>query len=244
MIEFSLDAEGYLIGSHPDSFLVHDITDDPVLKNPENQVVLGRLQLGTKALTVQGKIERQAASFVCYFINIKTVENEEVDKAKKIRIGGVVITRLDNRKYKIYNTSSPSTNAAFVAFFYPALLERVAQGKLERENAEKKLRLEHQKAEEAQIKQKDSAMEPARIEKLKKLVQVSKKLKIAQIAQILDMSEKSLYDRIVDWAANFGFILDEDVVEFEAGRKDDFIASLDAAFKDWGGKVESKAGKI
>ena len=87
-------------------------------------------------------------------------------------------------------------------------------------------------------------MEPARIEKLKKLVQVSKKLKVAQIAQILDLSEKGVYDRIVDWAAQFGFTLDVEVVEFGAGRKDDFIASLDAAFKDWGGKVESKAGKI
>ncbi len=65
-----------------------------------------------------------------------------------------------------------------------------------------------------------------------------------QIAQILDLSEKGVYDRIVDWAAQFGFTLDVDVVEFGAGRKDDFIASLDAAFKDWGKKVDIKTGKV
>jgi len=84
----------------------------------------------------------------------------------------------------------------------------------------------------------------AAVEKLKKLVQVSKKLKVSQMATILKLDEKDLYDHIVDWTAEFGFTLDEDVVEFGAGRKDDFIASLDQAFVDWNKKSEAQDNKV
>jgi len=52
-----------------------------------------------------------------------------------------------------------------------------------------------------------------------------------------------LYDRIVDWAAEYGFTIDEDVVRFGSGRKDDFVAALDSAFSDWWSKTETKQGK-
>ena len=86
--------------------------------------------------------------------------------------------------------------------------------------------------------------EQTRMDKLRKLVQVSKKLKISQMAKILEMSEDDLYPRIVDWAAEYGFTIDEDVVEFTSGRKEDFIKSLNDAFTNWGNKVETKEGKL
>ena len=86
--------------------------------------------------------------------------------------------------------------------------------------------------------------EATRMEKLKKLVKVSERLKISQMAQILAMDEATLYDRIVDWAADYGFTIDEDVVKFGAGRKEDFIAALDGAFQGWDKKVETKEGKL
>ncbi|HME54994.1 MAG TPA: hypothetical protein VKM55_22500 [Candidatus Lokiarchaeia archaeon] len=100
-------------------------------------------------------------------------------------------------------------------------------------------------ARQHQIEQKQrAAMETTRMEKLKKLVKVSEKLKISQMAQILAMNETDLYDRIVDWAADYGFTIDEDVVKFGGGRKDDFIAALDGAFQSWDKKVETKEGKL
>ena len=89
-----------------------------------------------------------------------------------------------------------------------------------------------------------AAKEKGRMEKLKKLVKVSERLKISQMAQILGMDETNLYDRIVDWAAEYGFTLDEDIVKFGAGRKDDFIAALDGAFQGWDKKTETKEGKL
>src|SRR5271157_1022635 len=87
------------------------------------------------------------------------------------------------------------------------------------------------------------AIEAARLEKLKKLVKVSEKLKVSQMAQILKMDEAALYDRIVDWASEFGFTLDVDVVKFSGGRKEDFIASLGDQFTAWGKKPETDEGK-
>ena len=90
----------------------------------------------------------------------------------------------------------------------------------------------------------DALTESARMEKLKKIVRVSERLKISQMAQILEMNESTLYNKIVDWADQFGFTIDEDVVKFEAGRKDEFIASLDGAFQGWDEKTRTKDGKI
>ncbi len=100
------------------------------------------------------------------------------------------------------------------------------------------------RAAEKERQQQQAAMEPARLEKLKKLVRVSKSLTVSQMAQILSLTEKELYERIVDWADQFGFSLDKDTVEFGAGRKDDFIASLDKEFESWGKKDITKEGKI
>ena len=120
------------------------------------------------------------------------------------------------------------------------------QRRQERARQQQELVTQQQQQQEMQLKaqQKSAAMEPVRIEKLKKLVRVSEKLKISQMAQILQLSEKELYDRIVDWAADYGFTIDEDVVKFSVGRKDDFIASLDNAFAGWAQKDTTKDGKI
>ena len=82
------------------------------------------------------------------------------------------------------------------------------------------------------------------IEKLKKLVKVSKKLKIAQMANLLGIEEQELNNRLVDWAEQFGFTIDDDVVEFSGGSKDDFLTELDKMYSDWNKKTETQDGKI
>ncbi len=75
--------------------------------------------------------------------------------------------------------------------------------------------------------------EAARKDRLKQLVQVSEKLRVGQIAQILDLTEAEVYRRLVDWATEFGFTIDEDLVKFGEGRKEDFLAQLDKEFQAW-----------
>jgi Leucine-rich repeat (LRR) protein len=93
---------------------------------------------------------------------------------------------------------------------------------------------------------RQASIEAARLEQLrllKFLVQVSKNMKISQMAQILDIPEKELRGRITDLSTNSGFSLDGDVVKIGEGRQGDFIAVLDIAFADWGKKTFTKNGK-
>jgi tetratricopeptide (TPR) repeat protein len=114
-----------------------------------------------------------------------------------------------------------------------AIADQIIQGKevVERAGRERAAR---EKAEQDAV----------RLEKLKKLVRVSKKLKLDQMASLLGLTVAELNERIVDWADQFGFLLDEDVVEFSNGRKDEFIAALDESFVSWDKKVTTKEGKL
>ncbi len=78
------------------------------------------------------------------------------------------------------------------------------------------------------------------MEKLKKLVRASRRLKREEIGEYLGLSGKELFDKLVDWAGEFGFKIDGDEVIFEGGRTDDFIAQLDKEFTEWSNKESTK----
>ena len=75
--------------------------------------------------------------------------------------------------------------------------------------------------------------ESEQLARLKKLVQVSKRLKRADIGEYLGLTGKELFDRLVEWATEYGFTLDGEDVDFEGGRKEDFVAELDQEFEKW-----------
>ncbi len=68
------------------------------------------------------------------------------------------------------------------------------------------------------------------LDKFKKFLRVSRRVKLPQIAQILGATPADILDRVVDWAAEFGFTLDGDDLNLEGGRKDDFIDAFDHLF--------------
>ncbi len=73
----------------------------------------------------------------------------------------------------------------------------------------------------------------ARAERLKTIVQVSKRLKVARIAEVLEMDEKELWKHIFDWAKDFGLQIDDDMVTFNVDQVDAFIKKLDSEFETW-----------
>ena len=56
--------------------------------------------------------------------------------------------------------------------------------------------------------------------------------------------KNALFERLVEWAEEYGFLLDGDFVDFEGGRKGDFIASLDNVFADWDKNTKTREGKL
>src|SRR5271157_505410 len=160
---------------------------------------------------------------------------QEGTQSPEISIGPTIETA-----QSLIALSKSNTKMKDLLTVFPTIIETAKKLPLVRAQ-ETQQRQAHQQQLQAE---QDAAMESSRMNKLKKLVKVSEKLKISQMAQILNMDEAKLYDRIVDWAADFGFTIDEDVVKFSGGRKDDFIASMNNAFADWNKKTETKDGKL
>ncbi len=84
----------------------------------------------------------------------------------------------------------------------------------------------------------------ATIEKLKKILQVSDRVKFDTMRDALNMDKKSFNSRIFDWAVEFNFRINEDVVVINKDSVDDFIDMLDSQFETWGKKELSGTGKI
>lgn len=81
--------------------------------------------------------------------------------------------------------------------------------------------------------QQQEQLHQQRFEKLKKIVRVSKRLEVSRMAEVLKMKESDLWDLIFDWADEFNFKINKDLVEFNVEKTDDFIAKLDAEFSKW-----------
>jgi len=105
---------------------------------------------------------------------------------------------------------------------------------------EQKTDKNHEERERA----KREADEKARIEKLRKIVKVSNSLEIARMAAVLSMDEKLLWDKIFDWADQFGFRIEKDMVIFAQGNTAGFIDALDKQFSAWQDLEHEKEGKI
>ncbi len=89
------------------------------------------------------------------------------------------------------------------------------------------------------VNAQDDLTDKQRLERLRDIIQVSKRLKVKQLAIALGMSESSLLQKLFQWAKEFGFTIDNDVVEFTKGRTEAFITSLEKEFATWenSGKV-------
>jgi len=211
------------------------------------EVPLARLFDGTNTAGISGKIVLMNDGVVFTTGKKQTFTYHVNDIAKvspgaKTSIFDIEMKNGDKRSFKLLGAQE------WASLLNNQILVNSGSSKQITQNVVKQQKLQPQPGatpsnQEIDAKQRADAVEAARMEKLKKLVKVSEKLRVSQMAQILNMNETALYDRIVDWAAEYGFTLDEDVVKFSGGRKDDFINSLGGAFSDWGEKTVSNEEK-
>jgi len=80
-------------------------------------------------------------------------------------------------------------------------------------------------------------------EKLKKVLNVSVKIKMDQMRDILKMDQTTFNDKIIEWAEEFGFIIDGDYVNVNKESVEDFINALDAQFEVWEKQESDRIGK-
>lgn len=87
-------------------------------------------------------------------------------------------------------------------------------------------------------------LEREQLDKLKALFKVSERVKIDDIASMLGTSRKEAFDKLLVLSKTVNFQINEDVVILEKGQTDAMISELDKQFGEWGGKEQTKAGKI
>ncbi len=80
--------------------------------------------------------------------------------------------------------------------------------------------------------------------KLKKILKVSVRIRMDQMRDILKMDQATFNDKIIDWADEFGFIIDGDYINVKKDNVDDFINMLDNEFKAWEEKESLGLEKI
>ncbi|MBN2153972.1 MAG: hypothetical protein JW839_21120 [Candidatus Lokiarchaeota archaeon] len=71
------------------------------------------------------------------------------------------------------------------------------------------------------------------VEKLRKIIKVSDRIEVARLADALDIDEKLAWQRVFDWAEQFGFKVDGNAVVFGAGDTARFVDDLDKEFAEW-----------
>ena len=221
----------------------------PVGGTKLKEVPIARMFYGTNVSGIVGKIVLMTDGVV-FTSNKKEVFSFKIDDILSITPGAkpsfmiVLLKNGTSRTFKLMGAGD------WIAQINNSIRAKAGSSQdvpltlLERQEPKQISASEKYEQEQAEVRKRAAAIENTRMEKLKKLVKVSEKVKVSQMAQILNMDEAALYDRILDWAAEFGFTLIEDVVRFSGGRKDDFIASLDKAYTDWDEKSATKDGKF
>ncbi len=82
------------------------------------------------------------------------------------------------------------------------------------------------------------------IEKLKKIIQVSNKIRFKMIKSMLGIDDETFYNKILDWAVEFGFTINGDFLIINKDTVNDFIKALDQQFEVWAHKELDKSDKI
>jgi len=82
------------------------------------------------------------------------------------------------------------------------------------------------------------------IDKIKKILHVSSRVRIEMMRNALEMDEKEFDAMIFNWAFDYGFKIDGDYIIIENVNIDDFISNLDSWFKNWGAEEREKSQKL
>lgn len=103
---------------------------------------------------------------------------------------------------------------------------------------------ENQELLSQKLRNLTETIQKERINRLKKTLQVSTKLRLDRLQEGLNMSGPEFNRKIVDWAYEFGFTIEGEYLLVNQSKVSDFLISLDENFSDWTENSKIKAGKL
>jgi len=72
-----------------------------------------------------------------------------------------------------------------------------------------------------------------RTKKIERMLQVSNRIKLDMMRNALNMEKKAFDEKFFEWAEEFGFIIDGDVLIVDKDTVSDYINKLDIMFETW-----------
>lgn len=72
-----------------------------------------------------------------------------------------------------------------------------------------------------------------RTKKIERMLLVSNRIKLEMMRTALNMEKKAFDEKIFEWAEEFGFIIDEDIIIVDKNKISDYINKLDIMFETW-----------
>ncbi len=72
-----------------------------------------------------------------------------------------------------------------------------------------------------------------RTKKIERMLQVSNRIRLEMMRNALNMEKKAFDEKIFEWAEEFGFIIDEDILIVDKDTVSDYINKLDIMFETW-----------
>ncbi len=83
-----------------------------------------------------------------------------------------------------------------------------------------------------------SIISPEKIKTLEKLIRVSDRVKIDDIAAILEIPRRDLLLKMLDLSDKYNFKIQEEIISFEDSSIDEFLNKLDQEFVSWSKSTE------
>ncbi len=103
------------------------------------------------------------------------------------------------------------------------LLIGLLSGWQEQQGKRRAVREEHKREEVDRIQ----------LEKFERLLKVSTRIRIDQVQEILNLKGQDLWDRLISWAEQFNFTIEENVLIINSETTDAFIQALEEEFQTW-----------
>ncbi len=124
-------------------------------------------------------------------------------------------------------------------------IEKIKNRKLEEKREKERQRLAEVSILEKKLErlknQRTLEKEKEILKRIKKMMEVSTRIKLDVMRDALDMNTKVFNSRIFDWAVKFNFKINGDFVIIEQADIEGFVADLDKQFEIW--ENTERAGK-
>ena len=85
--------------------------------------------------------------------------------------------------------------------------------------------------------------EKIQTKKIKTILQVSDNIKLEVLRKLLRMEESAFYKKIINWAQQFNFKIEGDIIHVNSKTVSEFIDALDKQFIEWEKTEQEKRDK-